>query len=178
MKRLSVLAVVVFALSAQPAWAMRTRAHEMAESQQYGQKAGGMLGRGIINGVTFFVDPLVNIVNETKVGPPVIGTLTGIGKGLGCGALRLGSGVVDIVTFWVPGFNGFPVSDSYENCLAPSNSGAGSSTATYSSQPAYTPPATTTAAPATWETPTAEPGAAQAPAAQEPVAKPKKVWTK
>jgi hypothetical protein len=24
---------------------------------------------------------------------------------------------VDLVTFWVPGFNGFPVSDSYEDCL-------------------------------------------------------------
>ena len=176
MKRLSVLAIAVFALSAQPAWAMRTRAHEMAESQQYGQKAGGMLGRGVINGVTFFVDPLVNIVNETKAGPPVIGTLTGVGKGLGCGVLRLGSGVVDIVTFWVPGFNGFPVSDSYENCLAPSGSSAWSGAA---SQPTYTPPATTTAAPATWDMPAAEPGAAQAPAAvQEPVAKPKKVWTK
>ena len=175
MKRLSVLAIVVFALSAQPAWAMRTHAHEMAESQRYGQKAGGMLGRGVINGVTFFVDPLVNIVNETKAGPPVIGTLTGIGKGLGCGALRLGSGVVDIVTFWVPGFNGFPVSDSYENCLAPINPGA----APYPSQPVYTPPATTTAAPAAWEMPAAEPGAAQAPAAaQEPAAKPKKAWTK
>jgi hypothetical protein len=34
--------------------------------------------------------------------------------------LRLGSGAVDLVTFWVPGFNGFPVSDSYDNCLVQS----------------------------------------------------------
>lgn len=175
MKRLPLLAIAVFVLSTQPAWATRTRAHEMAESSRYGQKAGGMLGRGVINGVTCFVDPLVNIVNETKAGPPLVGTLTGIGKGLGCGVLRLGSGVVDIVTFWVPGFNGFPVSDSYENCLAPSGSSGFSSTSNYPAQPAYTPPAAS--APAAWETPTAEPGAAQAPA-QEPAAKPKKVWTK
>ena len=174
MKRLSVLAIVVFAFSAQPAWAMRTRVHEMAESQQYGQKAGGMLGRGVINAVTCFVDPLVNIVNETKAGPPLVGTLTGIGKGLGCGVLRLGSGATDIITFWVPGFNGFPVSDSYENCLTTSNAPAlwNSSEA----QPAYTPPAAAPA-PAAWEVSTAEPGAAQTPV-QQPVHKAKKVWTK
>lgn len=172
MKRTAIVSVLAVMVAAQPAWAMRTRAHELAESPQYKQKVGGMLGRGIINGVTFFVDPLVNIVNETKLGPPVIGTLTGLGKGIGCGALRLGSGVVDIVTFWVPGFNGFPVSDSYENCIVPSNQAAnwGSSTQADMGAGYHQAPATT------WEVPTAEPGAAQA-AAPEP-AKPKKVWTK
>ncbi len=163
--------MAAFTLFTQPVWAMRTRAHEMAESQRYGQKAGGMLGRGVINAVTCFVDPLVNIVNETKAGPPLVGTLTGVGKGLGCGVLRLGSGATDIITFWVPGFNGFPVSDSYENCLATSAAPASWNNA--EAQPAYTPPA----APAAWEVPTAEPGAAQTPA-QEPVHKAKKVWTK
>jgi putative exosortase-associated protein (TIGR04073 family) len=102
---------------AQPAWAMRTRAHETAESMQYGPKAGGMIGRGIINLGTCFVDLLVNIVNETKTGPPVVGTLVGVAKGAGCTTLRALSGAVDVTTFWVPGFNGFPVSDSYDNCL-------------------------------------------------------------
>ena len=176
MKRLPVLALAMFVLSTQPVWAMRTRAHEMAESSSYGQKAGGMLGRGVINGVTCFVDPLVNIVNETKAGPPLVGTLTGIGKGLGCGVLRLGSGVTDIVTFWVPGFNGFPVSDSYENCLAvQQQSGWNGSTANAAPEPVYAQPAA--GYQATVEVPTSEPGAAQMPV-QEPVAKAKKVWTK
>ena len=120
MKRIIGLGVVAvsIALVSQPAWAARTRMHDAAESDQYGEKAGGMIGRGLINVVTSPVDVLVNVVNETKAGPPFVGTLTGLGKGIGCGALRLGSGAVDIVTFWVPGFNGFPVSDSYENCLA------------------------------------------------------------
>lgn len=172
MKRVSLFAVAVLALTTQPAWAARTRVHEMAESQRYGQKAGGMIGRGAINVVTCFVDPLVNIVNETKAGPPVVGTLTGVGKGLGCGVLRLGSGAIDIITFWVPGFNGFPVSDSYENCLTPGQS----SNASWNqeAQPAYAQPAAPAAA--AWEIPTAEPGAAQV--AAEPVARPKKVWTK
>ena len=101
-----------------PVWAARMRVHEMAESQDYGQKAGGMIGRGVVNAVTFWVDPLVGTVDGSKAGPPLIGTLTGFARGLGCGALRLGSGAVDIVSFWGPGFNGFPVSDSYNDCLA------------------------------------------------------------
>lgn len=112
------IALVGTLIIATPGWAARTRAHEAAESDRYGRKAGGMIGRGLINASTCFVDLLVNTVNETKAGPPLIGTLVGIGKGAGCTTLRLGSGAVDIVTFWVPGFNGFPVSDSYANCLA------------------------------------------------------------
>ena len=115
--------LLVVGLMAQPVWAMRTGAHEAAESPQYGRKAGGMIGRGIINVGTCFIDLLVKTVNETKAGPPVIGTLTGVAKGVGCTVLRAGSGVVDVVTFWVPGFNGFPVSDSYDNCLGASSGG-------------------------------------------------------
>lgn len=151
-------------VAAQPAWAMRTVAHDAAESPEYKRKLGGMIGRGVLNVVTCFVDPIVNIVNETKAGPPFVGTLTGVGKGLGCGLLRLGSGAVDLVTFWVPGFNGFPVSDSYENCFA------GAPAAGTEPMPAgYSEPAPS------WDVPTSEPGAAQAPA--EP-AKPKKTWSK
>ena len=112
--------LLVLLAAPRPAWAARTQVHAAAESQKYSTKAGGMLGRGLLNAVTCFVDVLVNTVNDTKTGPPLIGTLTGVAKGAGCGLLRLGSGAVDIVTFWVPGFNGFPVSDSYENCLAAS----------------------------------------------------------
>ena len=118
------------------AWAMRTRMHELAESPYYKEKLGGMIGRGVINVGTFFVDLLVNTVNETKAGPPLIGTMTGLAKGVGCSVLRLGSGAVDVTTFWVPGFNGFPVSDSYENCVGP----AGASRAV-STPSAYTSPA-------------------------------------
>lgn len=101
-------------------WA-RTRIHDAAESENYGRKFGGMLGRGLLNATTCFIDIIVNTVEETKNGPPFVGTLTGVAKGVGCGVLRLGSGAVDIVTFWVPGFNGIPVSDSYYNCLAGSS---------------------------------------------------------
>lgn len=118
MRTLMVLGIAAFLVAAPNAWAMRTAVHEAAESQEYGRKCGGMIGRGAINVVTSFVDLLVNVVNETRNGPPVVGTLVGVGKGAGCTGLRALSGGVDLVTFWVPGFNGFPVSDSYDNCLA------------------------------------------------------------
>ena len=158
------VAALSFALVSQPAWAARTPVHEAAESQDYGRKFGGMIGRGLLNAATCFVDPLVNIVNETKAGPPLVGTLTGVAKGVSCGVLRLGSGAVDLVTFWVPGFNGFPVSDSYENCLATSASSA-EIAPQGTSQPA-----------STWETP----APASSPAQEMPTTKrpAKKKWTK
>jgi len=112
-----VVGVAVFLVLSQSAWATRTPLHDAAESPRYGRKFGGMIGRGALNVVTCFVDLLVNVVTETRNGPPLVGTLVGLGKGTGCATLRVLSGVTDLVTFWVPGFNGFPVSDSYENCL-------------------------------------------------------------
>lgn len=124
MKRV-MIGVLALTLMAQPAWAARTAVHEAAESPDYGKKFGGMIGRGVVNVATSFVDLLVNVVNETRKGPAVVGTLVGVGKGAGCTTLRALSGAVDLTTFWVPGFNGFPVSDSYDNCLEGTGSSAG-----------------------------------------------------
>ena len=167
MKRMgtAVLAIAAVLVGAQPAWAARTRIHEAAESDRYGRKFGGIIGRGALNVLTSPVDVMTNVVNETRSGPPFVGTMTGIGKGVGCGLLRLGSGAVDLVTFWVPGFNGFPVSDQYSNCLASQAAPAEELPAGYN-QPA---PAQT------WEVPTTEPGAAQPPAEPE---QPKHRWKK
>lgn len=88
-----------------------------AESPKYGRKAGGMIGRGLINVVTSPVDLIAQTVDKTKSGPPLVGTLAGLGSGLGCTVVRAGSGVIDVATFWVPGFNGIPVSRNYNNCL-------------------------------------------------------------
>lgn len=90
---------------------------ESAKSDVYKKKVGGMLGRGLLNAATSPVDIVVQTVNKTKSEPPLIGTLTGMAGGLGCTALRASSGIVDVALFWVPGFNGFPVSRSYNNCL-------------------------------------------------------------
>jgi len=93
----------------------------MAESPSYGRKAMGMIGRGLINVITSPVDLIVQTVDKTKSGPPIIGTLAGLGSGLGCTVVRAGSGIIDVVTFWVPSFNGIPVSRSYSNCLESSD---------------------------------------------------------
>ena len=90
---------------------------DAANSNVYGTKAGGMLGRGLLNAATCFVDLVVHVVEGSQQGPPIVGSLTGLGSGIACTALRATSGVLDIATFWVPGFNGFPVSRSYSNCL-------------------------------------------------------------
>ena len=94
---------------------------EMAQSDVYKEKIGGMLGRGLVNVATSPVDIVVQTVNRTKTETPLIGTLTGMAGGLGCTALRAGSGIVDVALFWVPGFNGFPVARSYDNCLEESS---------------------------------------------------------
>ncbi|HNX68385.1 MAG TPA: hypothetical protein PLL75_02680 [Candidatus Omnitrophota bacterium] len=90
---------------------------EMAQSDVYKEKSGGMLGRGFVNALTSPVDIFVQTVDKSKKGPALVGTLTGMAGGLGCTALRASSGIVDVAFFWVPGFNGFPVAKSYENCL-------------------------------------------------------------
>lgn len=90
---------------------------ERAESDVYKEKVGPMFVRGLLNAGTSPVDILVQTVDKTKSGPPLIGTLTGMAGGLGCTALRAASGIVDVALFWVPGFNGFPVNRSYHNCL-------------------------------------------------------------
>lgn len=90
----------------------------MAESDQYGKKAGGMFGRGLINLATCWVDVIVSTVEGTKTGPAFIGTVGGLGRGIGCTALRALSGGLDVVSFWVPSFNGFPVCKSYADCIS------------------------------------------------------------
>ena len=169
--RVGVVVALSMVLMSQPAWARRMPVHDAAESPDYGRKFGGMLGRGALNVLTSFVDIPVNIVHETQAGPPLVGTLTGIAKGVGCGVLRLGSGAVDLVTFWVPGFNGIPVSDSYENCLV---------SAPQAPAAQIQPAGATSVSPAAWDVPTSEPGAAQAPAPPPtpPEEPPRKRWTK
>ncbi len=120
---------------------------EMAESESYKQKTGGMLGRGLINAATSPVDIIVQTVNKTKSGPPLIGTLTGLGGGLGCTALRAGSGILDVALFWVPGFNGFPVARSYDNCLCWEEREAYTAAAPVYVAPVYTAPMVQTPVP-------------------------------
>ena len=109
---------------------------EMADSPKYGEKAGGMLGRGLLNAATCFVDMPVQMAKGAQESKPeFIGGIGGFAKGAACTVLRAGSGVLDVATFWVPGFHGLPVSRGYENCL--DFSGQNSSTSS-----GYSPPTT------------------------------------
>lgn len=150
MKRGNFLFSLILALGiAAPAVLAQENVWDMAQSEQYGKKAAGMLGRGLLNAATCFVDLIVQTVEGTKAGPPFVGTLTGLGGGIGCAALRATSGVLDVGTFWVPGFNGFPVSRSYNNCLemeeeSSSMSGMGESMTSSMPSSTYVMPSTST----------------------------------
>ena len=138
MKKSAVFVAVLFMLACAPkAFAASESVWEMANSPVYGKKMGGMLGRGVVNVATCFVDLIVQTVNGTQDGPPFVGSLTGLGSGLACSALRVSSGALDVVTFWVPGFNGIPVSRSYANCLE-----VDEATSDASAAPSYAAPAT------------------------------------
>ncbi len=92
---------------------------QMANSPKYGEKAGGMLGRGLLNVVSCPVDiPVQMVAGAKKNKPEFIGAVGGIATGAVCTILRAGSGIIDVVTFWIPGFHGLPVSKTYDNCLA------------------------------------------------------------
>jgi len=148
MKKQVLFGVGLLMLLAAPGVFAQETVWDMANSQQYGKKAGGMLGRGLLNVATSFVDVIVQTVDKTQEGPPFVGTLTGLGGGIACTALRVSSGALDVVTFWVPGFNGIPVGRDYHNCLATgedmpmtSTLAVPSSVATPASEPmAYEPP--------------------------------------
>lgn len=122
MKSLKQLGCLILVLAMTTSNAHAADIWTMAESPKYGRKALGMFGRGLVNIVTSPVDLIAQTVDKTKSGPPIVGTLAGLGSGLGCTVLRIGSGAVDVVTFWVPSFNGFPVARSYNNCLESNDS--------------------------------------------------------
>ena len=142
-KQILIMAAILSILFAPCVFAQEQTVWDQAKSEQYGTKAGGMLGRGLLNAVTCFVDLIVHTVDGTQQGPPFVGTLTGLGSGIGCTVLRAGAGVLDVDTFWVPGFNGIPVSRSYHDCLE-EDPAAPAQAAT----PAYAPASSTYAAPA------------------------------
>jgi len=118
MKKGAIVLLVICSIVLTGSRAYAENIWDMAESESYGRKAGGMFGRGLLNAATSPMDLIVQTVDNTMEGPPLIGTLVGLGSGLGCTALRASSGILDVATFWVPDWNGFTVSRSYHNCIA------------------------------------------------------------
>ena len=91
---------------------------QMAESPKYGEKAGGMVLRGLLNAASSPVDMPVQAVRGAREHKPeFVGAVGGFTSGAVCTILRASSGIIDVAAFWIPGFNGLPVSRSYENCL-------------------------------------------------------------
>jgi putative exosortase-associated protein (TIGR04073 family) len=128
--------------SAQDVW-------QLAESEVYGEKALGMLGRGLLNVVTSPIDiPVQTVAGTQRQKPEFIGAVGGFATGAACTVLRAASGIIDVATFWAPGFNGVPVSRSYENCLDASHRSVRAPVPSYTQPTPYTPPAKPYAPPA------------------------------
>ena len=118
-----------------PLFAQANDVWQMADSEKYGEKAGGMLGRGLLNAATCFVDMPVGAVNGAKkTKPEFLGGVGGFAAGAVCTIFRAASGVLDVATFWIPGFHGIPICRTYGECF----SCAGTSTV---GAPAYQPAA-------------------------------------
>jgi putative exosortase-associated protein (TIGR04073 family) len=117
MKKIVVCAAIISFLFASPVFAKDV--WELAESENYGEKFPGMLGRGLLNVVTCPVDIPVQLVKGAREDDHAfMGAVGGFATGAMCTVLRAASGIVDVAFSWAPGFNGVPVSRSYEDCLA------------------------------------------------------------
>ncbi|OGW81564.1 MAG: hypothetical protein A3G33_01980 [Omnitrophica bacterium RIFCSPLOWO2_12_FULL_44_17] len=116
-KVLALIVICCFILSMSPNVYAKSL-WDMAASPKYGEKALGMFGRGLLNAASCFVDIPVGTVNGAKrQKPQIFGAVGGFATGCMCAILRAASGIIDVATFWVPGFNGMPVCRTYGDCL-------------------------------------------------------------
>lgn len=80
-----------------------------AESDNYLEKALGMFGRGSSNVLAGWAELFIQPWNWSQNSPAMVGPFLGLCVGAAYAVLRTGSGVVDLATFWVPGFKGLPM---------------------------------------------------------------------
>ena len=111
MKKIGILALRLVLFSA-PLFAGSI--NENANSSDYLVKFPAMLARGTVNVITSPVEIFVHSIKGTREGKPVLGTLTGLGEGIGWTFDRAGRGVLDIVTSFVPNYHGSPPTHKLE----------------------------------------------------------------
>jgi putative exosortase-associated protein (TIGR04073 family) len=78
-----------------------------ADSENYFAKAPSQLFRGLHNVAFGWGEVISHPIRTTKNAPLVVGTATGLVTGPVTAVLRTGSGLIDVLTFWIPGFNGW-----------------------------------------------------------------------
>ena len=81
-----------------------------ATSDNYGVKAPAMLLRGLHNVAFGWTEIIAQPIRHSQNAPLGVGTVTGLIMGPVMAITRTGSGVVDVLTFWIPGFHGWPMS--------------------------------------------------------------------
>lgn len=103
---------------------------EMAKSPKYGEKAGGMIGRGLINAASSPIDMFASAAKGGRESSnQFVGAVGGFAKGAVCTITRAASGVIDVATFWVPQWNGVAPCRSYEDCFACTGEASGTESA-------------------------------------------------
>ena len=85
-----------------------------ANSSKYLVKFPSMIGRGVVTIITSPAEIVVHAVKGTKEGKPVLGTLVGLGEGIGWTLDHIGRGVLDIVTSFIPNYHGSPPTHKLE----------------------------------------------------------------
>lgn len=80
--------------------------NEAADSDQYGKKAPAMFVRGGGDVLISPAEVITTTYQDTIHKPPVVGTVMGLGKGTAYTIDRAGRGTLDMLTFWVPNYNG------------------------------------------------------------------------
>jgi hypothetical protein len=121
MKRVIALALIMtFVMGVSPLFAQKTYnpstalhkgIERGADSDHYYAKAPSQVLRGLHN-VAFGWSDILTDLFQPPIGvgtalAPLTGPVTAVGRTL--------SGVLDLATFWVPGFNGLSITDDEEN---------------------------------------------------------------
>jgi len=86
---------------------------DWGNSSEYAEKVPGMLLRGACNATAVPFDLLMGVVDGTKDGDPVVGSIVGVWSGAQDGFDRAGRVLFDVVGAALPNFNGFP---DYKPC--------------------------------------------------------------
>ena len=81
-----------------------------ATSESYLVKAPAMLFRGLHNVAFGWAEIISQPIRHSRNAPLFVGTATGLVMGPVMAVTRTGSGLVDVLTFWVPKFHGWPLS--------------------------------------------------------------------
>lgn len=76
-----------------------------ADDMPYANNPINKLGRGLINGATFWAELPTKVISVSKENGQFMGATVGLAQGTIASVIRAGTAVVDTVTFLIPPYN-------------------------------------------------------------------------